>query len=443
MKHSRFIIGAATSGAGKTTLTTGLLRALQQKGLSVAPFKCGPDYIDTKFHAAAAQRPSFNLDLYLSSEQHVREIVASQSLGRNVAVIEGVMGLFDGYNGKLGSSAEVAVATSSPVVLVVNAKATAYSVAPLIHGFASFDPRVKVAGVVFNNVASAAHGIMLDEAANDVGIKVLGHLPTSKNIELKSRHLGLSILNNDELEQKIEEIASVITRHIDIDLLLESTKVEALDLPAPSSAKQGALKIAVARDEAFNFTYEQNIRALQSYGDVRFFSPLHDSALPPSCDFVYLAGGYPEFYLQQLSDNKSMLRSIADYHKNDGSMLGECGGMMFLGKEIIDKEGNCFPMAGVFEQSVTMQDMKLNLGYRTVSINNNVLKGHEFHYSRVVNSHSPCIPATVTNSKNEEVNTYLYKDKQSTGSYIHFYWGERMCLDVLFPHLFNKIDETR
>jgi cobyrinic acid a,c-diamide synthase len=215
------LIGAATSGSGKTTFTMGLLRALSRRGLNVQPFKCGPDYIDTQFHSIAAGRESVNLDTWMASPEHIREVFARYSQGADVAVIEGVMGLFDGYDRMRGSSAEIAALLDVPVLLIVNACSTAYSVAPLLHGMKTFRPDVRIAGVVFNLVASESHYAFLKEAASDAGVECLGWIPRTEGIEVPSRHLGLTVGLEKELNTLADRTADLIEKYVDLDRLIE------------------------------------------------------------------------------------------------------------------------------------------------------------------------------------------------------------------------------
>ena len=217
----RILIGAATSGSGKTTFTMGLLRALARRGLNVQPFKCGPDYIDTQFHTIASGRQSVNLDTWMASTEHIREVFERYSQGADVAVIEGVMGLFDGYDRMRGSSAEIAALLDVPVLLVVNARSTAYSVAALLHGMKTFRPDVRIAGVVFNQVASESHYKFLKDAAADAGVECLGWIPRTERIEVPSRHLGLTVGLEKELNTLADRTADLIEKYVDLDRLIE------------------------------------------------------------------------------------------------------------------------------------------------------------------------------------------------------------------------------
>lgn len=423
---SHFLLAAPSSGSGKTTLTLGLLRALKHRGLRVQPFKCGPDYIDTLHHSQAAGTPSINLDLFMASEQHVAESYHRYSTQADVAVTEGVMGLFDGSDKMQGSSAAIADVLNMPVVLVINAKAMAYSVAPLLYGFKHFYKGIKLVGAIFNFVNTESHYRFLTDACADVGVDALGYLPSNPSFAIPSRHLGLHISAETDYEAIIESIATAIPRTIDLDRLLEITRVGSTPVfPAPCSEPPApTLRIAVARDEAFAFTYQQNIDVLTRLGSVTFFSPLTDSALPDT-DFLYLPGGYPELYADTLSQNQSMRASIRDYCQTGGLTYAECGGLMYLGRAIQHSTGESFPMAGVLDSTTSMLSSKLTLGYRILDWDGMTLKGHEFHYSRLHEHSLPESIASVTNAKGIPVETNVYRTKNTFVSYIHLYWGDQ------------------
>lgn len=419
---SRFLIGAPSSGSGKTTLTLGLLKMLNNSNFNVQPFKCGPDYIDTKFHTLASGNETVNLDLYLSSPEHVKQLYAKYGAGKDVCVTEGVMGLFDGYDRMNGSSAQIALLLSMPVVLVINARSMAYSAAPLLHGFKTFLPELKIAGAIFNFVGSESHYGFLKEACNDAGVEPLGYLPRQQEVEVSSRHLGLNFDDQKQLNATIGKAAALVEKHINVDRLLEVTKSEPLQhLPSKAYGK-GTLKIAVAKDEAFTFTYAENIAALERIGDVSFFSPIHDKRLPDT-DFVYLPGGYPELYLAQLSENREMLQDIRAYVENGGKLLAECGGMMYLSECIKDKDGIAYPMIGVFGQEASMADARLSLGYRRFEYNGTEARGHEFHYSHIEENSIPSV-TQLYNAKGERVKTKLIRYKNAIAGYTHIYWAE-------------------
>lgn len=343
MKQKPFImIGAAGSGSGKTTFTLGLLRLLRNRGMKVQPFKCGPDYIDTKHHAMAAGEESVNLDTYMASAAHVRELYARYGAASDVCVTEGVMGLFDGYDGMKGSSAEIAELIGIPVVLVLNAKSTAYTVAPVLYGFKHFYPGIRVVGVVFNFVASVAHYAYLQQACADAGVEALGYIPKDESIVIPSRHLGLSIDETFCFDAFADRVAEVIDKTVNVDRLLELCTVEFSGEQTEDVVCSGNRKIAIARDEAFNFMYRENVEALKRAGEVVFFSPLRDKSLPEA-DMVYFPGGYPELHLAELAANEEMRQSVRKYCETGGRVLAECGGMMYLCDTITGDDGKVYP----------------------------------------------------------------------------------------------------
>lgn len=414
--------------------------------MCVRPFKCGPDYIDTRHHGMAAGLPSVNLDRFMMSEAHIRELYARYTVDADVAVTEGVMGLFDGYDAMQGSSAEIAGMLDIPVVLLVNAKSTAYSVAPLLYGFKHFYKGINLVGAVFNFVASESHYTYLKQACADAGVEALGYLPKQTNIEIPSRHLGLSLDEDFCFESFADRIAALVEEHVDIDRLLLLTHIPAAlnssvlshQLPEASS-----IRIAVARDAAFNFTYEENLRMLQTLGSVSFFSPMNDRILPEA-DFVYLPGGYPELYLTALSANKTMLQSVCNYAEGGGKLLAECGGMMYLCRAISADDGTAYPMVGVLPQAATMEQMKLRLGYRSLHYKEEIIKGHEFHYSHLVPQQHPLLSvATAYTAKGVQTDTPLYRYKNVLAGYTHLYWGDGTDNKWFTDFLFNEANPSK
>ncbi len=427
----RILIGAATSGSGKTTFTMGLLRALTRRGLNVQPFKCGPDYIDTQFHTIASGRQSVNLDTWMASPEHVREVFARYSQGADVAVIEGVMGLFDGYDRMRGSSAEIAALLDVPVLLVVNARSTAYSVAALLHGMKTFRPDVMIAGVVFNLVASESHYAFLKDAASDAGVECLGWIPRAEGIEVPSRHLGLTIGMENEISSLADRVADLIEGHKgdgSFCALLKENNCKSEDnlKGTKRTVPNVPFVVAVAKDRAFNFVYRENIDRLAEMGEVKFFSPLAGDELPEA-DLVYLPGGYPELFAPELAMNRMLASQLVQYAEKGGRIFAECGGMMYLGKSLTDQDGKVWPMAGVLPIDCTMQGARLHLGYRSMEINGNMFKGHEFHYSKIVQKGSDpncTIFCIQRNAKGEKVDTELFRYKNVIAGYTHWYWGE-------------------
>jgi cobyrinic acid a,c-diamide synthase len=423
MKY-QFLISAPSSNSGKTTVTLGLIRLLMKQGLQVQVFKCGPDYIDTKFLGQAAQRPAINLDIFMMGNDHVKELYEHYSASADVSIIEGVMGLFDGANRMEGSSAEIAMLLNVPVIMVLPAKASAYSVAPVLYGFKNFNQNITIAGVIFNHVNTPSHYNFLKDAAHDAGVSSLGYIPVNDQIKIPSRHLGL------KLEQNSEDIVSAIATHLEktvsIEHLLSVTaRIESVkpSIQRYGYAQQERLTITIAQDEAFTFTYHQNIEFLRTMYDVVLFSPLHDTVLPEA-DIVYLAGGYPELFLEQLSANIPMRKSLAHYCDAGGKVLAECGGLMYLGKSILNANAEEYETVGFLDLKTSMAEKALTLGYRVLHYKDKVYRGHEFHYSSITTAGIPDSIGDIRNAKGEEVKMKLYRKKNVVASYMHFYWGD-------------------
>ena len=416
----QFLIAAPYSGAGKTTVTLGLLSALRRRGLRVQPFKCGPDYLDPQLHTLAAGQTSINLDRYMMTDAHVQEVYARYLLAADAGIVEGVMGLFDGARKMEGSGAALAAFLDIPVILVVDAKAMAYSAAALLYGYKHFFTGINIAGVIFNFVNSAAHYHLLQEAAADAGVQALGYLPETAAIHIPSRHLGLYVAADTDYDRAINQAADELEKHIDLSALLaHCTRPAPAVTTAP--AVTGNFRIAVARDAAFNFLYGENLRVLSQLGPVTYFSPLQDKQLPPA-DLLYFPGGYPELHLPALSANIPLLEQLRTY---TGKILAECGGMMYLGASITGEDGIAYPMAGVLPCSTSMQPPQLALGYRQVYFGDLLLMGHEFHYSQ----YTGVLPLTapdirVLTARDETVPVPVFRNENMLASYLHFYFGD-------------------
>lgn len=419
-----FLIAAPWSNSGKTTITLGLLRFFKNKGYKVQPFKCGPDYIDTLHHSTAAKTQSINLDTFLMSEKHLKEVFFTYSTKANINIIEGAMGLFDGAVKDKGSAADIAKKLNVPIVLIINANAMAYSVAPILYGLKTFDAKVKIAGVIFNFVKTKSHYSFLKEACKKVGVTALGYIPPNKNLEIPSRHLGLYI--NSSFEKKIEKTANYIGKQININKLIkcvETSNKPATLVKTKPKKSSNTPTVLIAKDSAFTFTYAENINYFKKFAEVTFFSPLKDKKLPKA-NLIYLPGGYPELYAKELAKNTKMQKAIKEAAENNTQIFAEGGGMMYLGKSIITEKGEEYPMANVFNFSTSMQKKKLQLGYRKVILEKNELWGHEFHYSKIINSTEKNISTKVFTARNKEIKTKLYQYKNVLASYIHLYWAE-------------------
>lgn len=447
----QFLIAAPTSGSGKTTVSRGLMALFMKKGLKVQPFKCGPDYIDTKYHEAVCGRPSVNLDTFMASQEHVSSLYARYSADADVAVVEGMMGMYDGYDRDRGSSAEVARLLGIPVVLVADAKSAAYSMAPLLSGFINFRPDIRIAGVIFNRVGSPRHYRMLQEVCEDLNVTCLGYLPKQKELEQESRHLGLDFSRSKETEG-LDMLAGLLEEHVDWELLLSTT---GLPLPAaavkekPVLSEPGKLYVSVARnEESFSFLYAEHLDILRRMGTVTFFNPEHDRPIPQETDLLYLPGGYPENRLEELAGARLARESIRSYIEAGGRTLAECGGMIYLSQSVLSdgdtdggSAGSCVgnignEMVGVLPFSITNERKrrKLTLGYRRFDYNGWRLKGHEFHYTQFAVPETdgkeggacslPLSIAQVYNAKGGKVTTPVFRYKNLIASYTHLYWGE-------------------
>lgn len=435
----QLIISAPNSNAGKTTITLGLLRLFKNKNITMQPFKVGPDYIDPKFHQLACAKVGVNLDLFMMTQNEINRNLSHYGKDVQVNCIEGVMGLFDGAEKDKGSTADMAKKLKTPVLMIIDAKAVAYSVAPLIQGFVNFDKDVNIMGVVFNRVGSERHYNMLKEACEDIGVTCFGYLSNLKNIAIPSRHLGLNIQEIEKFDIVIDQIATELDKTVNWEAILKASKaVQSTSVIVKNSESTKKIKFAVAKDEAFNFIYPQNISAMETLGEITFFSPIHDKKIPDS-DFVYFPGGYPESYLKELSENKDMLDSVKKFAENKGQIYAECGGMMYLGKSIISENNEAFKMVDYFNFEATIADKKLHLGYRTSTIDNNIFKGHEFHYSSLIHDEETTQNATITNARGGNTTTKIYKKNNVMGSYVHHYFGTSETLLQLINQINNNV----
>lgn len=413
---SAFLIASTSSGCGKTTLSLGLMRALSRRVSGVQPFKCGPDYIDTQYHRAATGRESINLDLFISSETHIESLFNRYSGPCEVSIIEGAMGMFDGFDGMRGSPAYIAKRLDIPVVLLVDAASASFSVAATIYGFTRFCGDVRVAGVIFNRVASANHYAYLKEACKVTGVHCFGYIRKNAQLQTPSRHLGLSLESLREIERFAEAASAEVESTVQIEALLNATRIERRRLETPPSREKSGLRVALARDEAFNFIYPANLERMNA--EIVPFSPLRDRVLPDA-DLIYLPGGYPELFADTLEENEEMRRAIKDFAERGGKILAECGGLLYLSDEIDGKK-----MCGVFPLKATMKNARLKLGYRRVCIGGWQIAGHEFHYSDIIDPSGLPSVARQYNLRGEEVATPLYRYKNVFAGYTHLYWAE-------------------
>ncbi|QBR72770.1 cobyrinic acid a,c-diamide synthase [Beijerinckiaceae bacterium] len=386
-------------------LSLGLMRAFKNAGLRVAGAKCGPDFIDPAFHAAATGRRSFNLDSWAMPPAFLDALASLSSEACDLILCEGLMGLFDGVpaaQGRTGSTADIAARLGWPVLLVVDVGGQSQTAAAIVKGCASFDPRIHIAGVILNRVASARHRTLASQAIETLGIKVLGALPRDENIRLPERHLGLvQASETADLDALLEKLAGFVAEHVDTDALLSAARASSEPREsAPFALAPPAQKIAIARDEAFSFLYPHILAGWRQAGaEIAFFSPLANEPPPDDCALCWLPGGYPELHAGRLSAAEDFFKGLRKFAQSK-AVHGECGGYMVLGQELTDKEGGVHRMGGLLGPSFNFARRKLHLGYREARLAEDHflgaagvrLRGHEFHYATIEEAATPDPP---------------------------------------------------
>jgi cobyrinic acid a,c-diamide synthase len=447
-----FAIAGTHSGSGKTTVTLGILAALKYRGFSVAPFKVGPDFIDPGHHRQVAGKQSRNLDGWMLSESVNRQIFARGIADADLAVVEGVMGLFDGYDGRseAGSTAQMAKWLGLDILLVVDARSMARSVGALVYGFTQFDPDCRFCGIVFNNVGSPRHMEYLCEALEEkVSIPVLGGLPRNPDLTIPDRHLGLVTAEDHGLtEQQMVSLADFIEENLELDRLMELLPEIVIEDQVHDVERGGAhyknieilisdlkkVRIGVARDHAFCFYYQDNLEVIEENGgEIVFFSPVNDRKLPLRLDGIYLGGGYPELHAETLSKNISMRKAVFAVYEDGMPVYAECGGFMYLCEKLITKQDIAYDMVGCFPFTSRMKDRLTALGYREIKLSKTTLlgekgltaRGHEFHYSyleeeRVTPHIHKVYEATDRSGNERSCSGYLVN--QCLGSYVHLHF---------------------
>ena len=422
------IIAGTQSGSGKTTVTLGLMAALARTGLTVQPFKCGPDFIDPSLHKLVTGKTSRNLDMWMAGDVFTRQTFTRHGNNADISVIEGVMGMYDGGD---SSSAALGEQLGVPVVLVLDVRSAAESAAAVLKGFETLNPEVKLRGVILNRIASPRHLQLVTDAIQEhCKAEILGYLPRNVAFTIPERHLGLYMGEEDPItSEAISELAETITEHVNLDRLLEIAQVperHAAEHAAESISSK--IRLAVAQDKAFCFYYQDNLDLLRQAGaELVFFSPLADTNLPENIDGIYFGGGYPELYAEQLSANKEMLAAVKDWADTDGHIYGECGGFMYLTEGIVDHDGQFHPMSGLFPVQAQMKRRRASLGYREIRLKEDglfgaagtVLRGHEFHYSSIDELGSSIKKIYAVNNGTEE--GYCYKNV--LGGYLHLHFG--------------------
>jgi cobyrinic acid a,c-diamide synthase len=436
-RHRRaIVIAGPASSVGKTTIALGLMAAFRRRGLIVQPFKCGPDFIDAGHHTRVCDRPSRNLDGWMLSSETNCTLFGQHAGTADIAIVEGVMGLFDGArNSEEGSTAAMAKHLRLPVLFVVDASKMAASAAALVRGFETFDPAVHIAGVVFNQVGSAGHYGLLRDALEQAGCApAVGYLPKDSSLRIPGRHLGLYTAQEDVLSATaLDHLSSLMEQYVDLDRVLTIAALEELShIPAGRSAVvEETVRIAVARDRAFCFYYEDNLDALRADGaEIVEFSPLTDHMLPDGTDALYIGGGYPELYAAELSANESMRDAIARFVGSGGPTYAECGGLMYLGDHLRLRDGDQVPMVGVLPFGTMVTDRLVRFGYTDVSFTADCLlgragttaRGHSFHYSTIDGVPDSACAYRVRSTLSGVEGTEGYVVGNVLASYIHLHF---------------------
>ncbi|MCG8552729.1 MAG: cobyrinate a,c-diamide synthase [Desulfobacterales bacterium] len=428
------VVAGVSSGCGKTTITLGLMAAFRRRGLRVAPFKAGPDYIDPGHHTTITGVAGRNLDGWMLKKQTNLDIFRQNTSQADIAVVEGVMGLFDGYDGRseAGSTSQLAKWLDLPVLLVVDARSMARSAGALVQGFENFDPDLKFAGVLFNKVGSPVHLDYLTQALEgNVKMPCLGGVGRNPEIEIPSRHLGLVTSGDHGLGLQMQHaLADLVEECMDLDALLDTLPWVSGDTPAPPEKKSASVRIAVARDAAFCFYYPENIELLEQAGaQIVYFSPLSETCLPDNIDGLYLGGGYPELHAATLARNTGFRQAAAVACQNNMPVYAECGGFMALCRSLEDLDGQRHGMVGCFGFTCRMSKRLRALGYREITLNRDTIlgpagltaRGHEFHYSSIDDHDAETVYNASDRSGGSRV-VHGFEKNRTLGSYLHLHF---------------------
>ena len=434
MKLRRIMLAAPKSGSGKTTITCALLQALKNRGEQVISYKCGPDYIDPMFHQKVIGVPSKNLDTFFTGEEKTRELFVKGRSENEIAVMEGVMGLFDGLGGirEEGSSYHLAKVTGTPIILVLDAKGMGRSILPLIAGFLSYDTEHLIRGVLLNRMSKGYYEIVKPLIDEELHIPVVGYFPEHKDMKLESRHLGLVMPEEiADIKEQLIRIAEEFVKTVAVEKILDIAQgAEELnnicETVATPELEDGPV-IAVAKDEAFCFYYEDNLRTLRECGaKIQYFSPVHDGEFPKECHALLLGGGYPELYARELSENKRMRKAIKEKIEKGMPVVAECGGFMYLHSAIIDKEGNRHEMTDVVNGTCSYKGRLVRFGYIDIEEHGHQflpegtsVKGHEFHYFDSTQNGTDC---TATKPATGKTYVCIIADENKWIGFPHLYY---------------------
>lgn len=433
-KIPRLVIAATQSGSGKTTIVTGLLAALRKRGLKVQSYKVGPDYIDPGYHALASGRAAHNLDTWLTPMDLIPSLFAEESAGADLAVVEGVMGLFDGGRNGVSSTAQIARILQAPVLLVIDVKAMGASAAAIAQGFRAYDENIRVAGVILNRLGSETHETMIREAMAKINMPVYGALRRNENLRMPERHLGLLPVQENEELQVIRKMGEAVGSQLAIDDILSlAASAPSLTIATKDETQAAVLphcRIGVARDEAFSFYYPTSLSVLQRLGaELVPFSPLHDTALP-KVDGLLIGGGFPEMFAASLAANERLREAIKRQAAAGMPIYAECGGYMYLMESLQDFQGKTYAMTGVFPGRASMTGRLQMVGYVTAELQQDSIlgkagdriQGHEFHFS-VEEGESKSRPFRFTKLRNGVQYEAGQTAKHALGSYLHLHFA--------------------
>ncbi len=428
------IIAAPKSGTGKTITTLAIMKMLTERGIKVAPFKIGPDFIDTSHYEYICGVPGRNLDSFMMEDMFLKWNIKRGFEGRDCMIIEGVMGLFDGYGDEArGSTAEIAKKLKLPVILVIDAKGSSQSILPLIYGFISWDRDVLVHGVILNRINSLDHYNSLRNKIENMGIKCLGFIPNLNHLSIGERHLGLKMgfERSDELDRGLK----LVQKHLDfqkIVSLIESSGIKLIESGLPKE-RDYPIDIYIAKDKAFSFLYQEHIDLLKYYGaKIHFFSPLEDNDIGQP-DLLYIPGGYPELYAEELSNNSVLIESLNKLSQKGTYILAECGGLIYLSSDII-KDEKSYKMTGILPFTIKMDNKLHNLGYVDVVIKEgnplfeegDIFKGHRFHYSCIIDDNYCDIKKTYLLKRKNKEYEEGYTMRNCIASYVHLSFGSNV-----------------
>jgi cobyrinic acid a,c-diamide synthase len=429
------LVAGTASGVGKTTVSLAIMAGLRRRGKTVQPFKCGPDFLDTGHHTRVCGRAARNLDTWMLSVDANRNVLRDAAQDADVVVAEGMMGLFDGKSGdaEAGSSAEIAKLLKLPVVLVVDAAKSARSIAAVVLGFELFDPELQLAGVILNRVGGERHFRILETAIRaSCKTRILGWLPNEPRIAIPERHLGLYGATESAVIE-IETLAELAETHLDLDALSTlECRLESVEGRRVTRTEVGeTVRVGVAFDKAFSFYYEDNFDLLRNHGaEIVQFSPVNDKCLPHDLDALYLGGGYPELYADQLSRNRPMLEEVNAFAASGKPVYAECGGMLYLSRSLTVVDGTIYPMVGVLPLSMEMTTGLVQFGYVTVEFTEDcllgykgaVVRGHSFHYSRVTSREGieTSYQVQYSLSGNEEFEGFHQENVLASYIHLHF-----------------------